>query len=89
MPMERLVQHMRTHKKQAAILTQERLKDFKEAYAECEGSSFTWEGQEVLRSYAEYLLEFMEPEEKPTHSDQWSWDDTEVTPKDPWLWYDK
>jgi hypothetical protein len=40
--------------------TPEKLKQLKRMYDECEGESFMFEGHEVLKAYAKYMIEYLE-----------------------------
>tara|TARA_Y100000310_G_C20694583_1_gene824648 strand:- start:3186 stop:3377 length:192 start_codon:yes stop_codon:yes gene_type:complete len=42
------------------FLSPEKLDSFKEAFDNCEGTQFEFEGHPVLKSYAEYLIEHLD-----------------------------
>tara|TARA_Y100000593_G_scaffold92752_2_gene185362 strand:- start:16 stop:225 length:210 start_codon:yes stop_codon:yes gene_type:complete len=44
----------------AAAITLENLDAFRAAYESCKGEVFIFEGQEVLKAYAKYLLMFFD-----------------------------
>jgi len=82
MPIERLI--AKQTNRSSTWLAPEKVKAFKEAYAECEHVGedyFNFEGKPVLKSYAEYLLEYVESEPRPPVTSQWAeWADSD------WLW---
>lgn len=45
--------------------TPESLKKLKLAYAECEGETFVFDGNMYLKSYAKYLIEYLEMQFNP------------------------
>lgn len=77
----KLLEKRASQKSKQVFLTEGNLKSFREAYASCDGPMFVFEGQPVLCSYAEYLLEYFEgaPVSKESTA-TWSYAEETPTP---------